>query len=893
MGDAGPIVSLGKRADSMAVGTTAGAVFRASLGVGSKTTLVVRMNLFARTASRTVRRNPPLRRRLGFCARLLLAAAPATVAVPGGETALAADLPQPAAAETRRNAEHDKAVALARAGDTAGALVILYRLYRERPDDLGVARDAVLVANWAGRDEQAVRVFEALPPGAPQPDYVLEAAARSYRSLGRWREAAALFDRGRQRSPGNPAFAAGEVRSLVDGGEAARALALAAEVLRQRGDSLEVLMAAGYAADSLDTPIDALRYYDRALTLAPDNREARRDRILAIERMGAPRVALHLLERQPDLLSAADRRRLEGSAAAALVRWDEIEPASEAERFAAADRSIAELDARIAEWSAEGGEAAVRQDILRARFDRMVALHDRQRMREVVEEYEAFRRDGVEVPTYVLGPVADTYSALGRPDTAHDLFREALAADPKNFGLRLGLFYADIDLEEFDAALREADALVAAQDPWIRLKGSAAPVPNLARVTADVAAANARLYADDLPEADRRFAALAEAAPRNVRFHAGLAHVYTARGWPRRAAQEYEIARALTKPREDASIEAGQAANNLGLREYRTAEAQIADLTRRYPENREVRRLARDWQVHDMAELRVSAERSLRPSGASTQGSGLGNGLAVRADLYSPPVAYNWRAFAGEAIAHERVSEGNITLRWTYGGIEYRGRNVVASLEAGAASYGAERGTARAAATWTPDDRWEIGGALEKFSRDTPIRALRNGVTADAASLGAVYRVSEQRDFRWGATLVDFSDGNFRTALSGQYRERLLTLPRFRIDAVAGLYTSHNTKDNVPYFSPANDGSFAPEIDLSHVLYRRDGIVYEHRLALSPGLYWQERFGTRPVGALRYEHRFRSGDRVDAGVGVALGRQSYDGRYETSLALLFDATLRF
>jgi biofilm PGA synthesis protein PgaA len=849
------------------------------------------MTPFARASSPAARRNPRLRRRgLGFCARLLLAAAPAAAAAaPGGEAALAPDPPRPAVS-AERNAEHDKAVALARAGDTAAALATLDRLYRERPDDLGIARDVVLISNWAGRDEQAIRVFEALPPG-PHPDYVLEAAARSYRGLGRWREAAALFGRGRQQSPGNPAFAAGEVRSLVDGGEAARARALADEVLRQRGERLEVLLAAGYAADALSGPIEALRYVDRALKLAPDSREARADRILAIERMGAPRVALRLLERQPDLLSPADRRRIEGSAAAALVRWDEIEPASDAERFAAADRSIAELDARIAQWSAEGGDAA-RRDIQRARLDRMVALHDRQRMREVIEEYEAFRRDGVEVPNYVLGPVADAYSYLGRPEAARDLFRQALTADPKNFGLRLGLFYAYSDLEEFDAALREADALVASQDPWIRLKGSAAPVPNLARVTADVAAANARLYADDLPGAERRFAALAEAAPRNVRFHAGLAHVYAARGWPRRAAEEYEIARAL-KQREDASVEAGQAANNLGLREYRTAEAQIADLTRRYPENREVQRLARDWQALNMAELRVSAERSLRPGGASAQGSGVGSGLALRAELYSPPIAYNWRAFAGETIAHERVSEGNITLRWTYGGVEYRGRDVVASLEAGAARYGAERGTARAAVTWTPGDHWEIGGALEKFTRDTPIRALKNGVTADAASLGAVYRVSEQRDFRWGATLVDFSDGNRRTALSGRYRERLLTLPRFRVDAVAGLYASHNTKDNVAYFSPANDGSFAPEIDLSHVLYRRDGIVYEHRLALSPGLYWQERFGARPVGALRYDHRFRSGDRVDAGVGVALGRQSYDGQYETSLALLFDATVRF
>src|SRR5271155_4898276 len=75
--------------------------------------------------------------------------------------------------------EHDEAVRMARRGDTAAALVILERLQRDHPDDLSVARDHLAIAGWAGQDDDVVRLYHGLPPG-PQPDYVIEAAARAY-----------------------------------------------------------------------------------------------------------------------------------------------------------------------------------------------------------------------------------------------------------------------------------------------------------------------------------------------------------------------------------------------------------------------------------------------------------------------------------------------------------------------------------------------------------------------------------------------------------------------------------------------------------------------------------------------------------------------------------------
>ncbi len=57
-------------------------------------------------------------------------------------------------------------------------------------------------------------------------------------------------------------------------------------------------------------------YYDRALRVEPASREALRDRILAIERMGAPQAARTLADAKPGLLSSAEYRRVEQ-----VVEW--------------------------------------------------------------------------------------------------------------------------------------------------------------------------------------------------------------------------------------------------------------------------------------------------------------------------------------------------------------------------------------------------------------------------------------------------------------------------------------------------------------------------------------------------------------------------------------------
>lgn len=805
----------------------------------------------------------------------------------------------PASAQQPWDAEREAALRQARAGDPTSALTILERLHEAHPEDRLLESDFIVVSGWAGRDDAVIRLFRVMDPG-PSRDYLLEAVGLAYRHLKLPGEALPIYRRGLAQSPGNPDLAAGEIRSLAELGLTPEAVQAADGNLQRWGDRLEPLLAAGYAAALQGKPVEALRYLDRALLADPASREAAHDRLLTIALMGAPQVSLALDDAQPGALSAAERRKLEGDAAAALVRWGVLEPKSEAERFVASDRAIAALDALILRWSAQGPEA--HQAILRARFDRMVALRDRARMADTLAEYEDIVRLDVPIPGYALVAAADASLYLRRPEQAKELYLRGLAVDPRNPETRLALFYAYVDLDDLHAAYRQIDAALVDQAVWLRMKGLSDPLENPDHATAELAAAEARLYADDLAEAHRRIAKLAEAAPNNTRYLSALANVYSVRGWPRQAEVELEISRAL-KPK-SAATETAQARNFLTLREYERVPAPLADLKQRFPEDLGVRRLDRLWRVHNMAEFRLTVEQALRAD-ASVQG---GSGISIDAQLFSPPIADRWRLFLGEFVARERLPsvEGNIALRRSGVGVEYRDRALVATLEGALSAYGGNvettltsgagggRAGARGSLAWSPDDHWLFGAEADSFARNTPLRALRAGVTARSLQVSAAYRVSESREFELTAEAMGFSDGNQRASLAGQYTERLLTAPFWSVDAIlraAGSRNSADTQRN--YFNPRSDLSASAGLAVAQAIYRRYEFSYDHRLVVTPGVYWERGYGAKGVASLLYEHRLRADDVLELGLGVTFSRQPYDGVYENAAAALLALRWRF
>jgi biofilm PGA synthesis protein PgaA len=291
-----------------------------------------------------------------------------------------------------------------------------------------------------------------------------------------------------------------------------------------------------------------------------------------------------------------------------------------------------------------------------------------------------------------------------------------------------------------------------------------------------------------------------------------------------------------------------------------------------------------------MSELSVDLDAAFR-SETDVRG---GSGYAVAATLYSPPIAYDWRLFASSGLAQESLTEGDITLQRYATGVELRRRDLaVEAAVAYNAWDGTSRGSARLGATWTVDDAWTLAAKAEKLARDTPLRALKNGVTADAFGASLAWRQSESREARLGFDALDFSDGNFRLGGSARYAERLAAGAHFHLDAVAALAASGNGKTGVPYYAPAADALATLGFEAGHVLYRRYDRVWEHGLTLAPGGYWQQGFGTTPAVGLRYEHRLQLDDTIEIAGGIGFGSQSFDGDRENAASFFGRLRMRF
>ena len=411
------------------------------------------------------------------------------------------DLSGPAAAQTVTDRavteQREAAVRMARAGQMPRALAELRALLAAGREDGFVAMDLATLLQQDGKAAEAVAVFEKAAKADP-PDYALLAATRAWRDLGRYPDAERLARQGLARFGTEPVW--GLLLSLVlsDAGRTDEALAVLKQPPADRAAPVERLMAEAYANRRAGNATRALALYDEAARLAPADRGIAAERAGVLDGLGAPYGAARLEgspPRPPTLAQQAGQ-------AAAMVRWGyetrpEERPGDAARRFRGTDAALARLDQLLASLLPPPAEAALRRKI---RLDRMVALRDRVRMPEAAAEGEALSADGP-LPPYAEQAYADALLYLRRPREARAAYERVLAVTPKDIAARYGLFYAATELEDYTTAYATIDALVDDEPVWRTYKDDPTRYDNADRQYAEVTAAQARFYGNQLGDA--------------------------------------------------------------------------------------------------------------------------------------------------------------------------------------------------------------------------------------------------------------------------------------------------------------------------------------------------------------------------------------------------------
>jgi len=729
---------------------------------------------------------------------------------------------------------YDEMVRDARAGHYTPALTVLRQVPPGQASD-GQVSDHLQIASWAGLDAEVVKVYETQGRDRVLPVQALTAAARAYRNLKRWDQATQIYNKALALEPDNADLQLGLALTQADAGKPDQAVTRAQALVAAKPDDPSRRLALGYALGRAGKQYDALFEFDQAFIRAGNKPEVAREYVVALQKARLPEPALRLASQRPGLIDPVTLRRLEGDLAAERVRLAELATRSEKERYVIADRALADYDKLLATWTPD---ATAHDDVTRWRIDRMGALKARARTADVISEYQKLQAEGVEIPTYALRWVAASYLDQREPEIATDLYRQVLSAPDADVGDRLedttALYYSLLESDRADEARKVAEDAAKAQRPRVELKGLPIGNPNDEWMDAQQLAAQAGTYGSDLPHGEERLQTLVDQAPGNLGLRLAQADLYLARQMPRRAESQLKETESMA-PR-DAGLEVAQARTAMELQEWRQNDALVDDVVARYPDNRQVQRLAREREVHDMAELRVEAYGGKANGGGSGDAGAVSGSrdFGIQSTVYSPPINEDWRVFAGAGYATGDFAEGTGHHRFQRVGLERRTRDM--TLEAEVSNH----------------------------------------------------------DYGFGDKQSHFSDGNNRVEALVTGREGIYTAPNIQVDAGLEVGTSHNSKsDDVPYFNPKSDFSVMPLVNVNHVLYHRYETSWSQQFQAGAGTYSQRDHGTGGMALLGYGQRYAWNDVFDVGGMFSVINRPYDGDRETDLRLLVDLTFRF
>lgn len=640
-----------------------------------------------------------------------------------------------------------------------------------------------------------------------------------------------------------------------------------------------------YLALETGRPVDALDLLDRAGAddaraddaspddVSPDNAEAVQLRTRALRDMGAAALARRDSPPQATELSPETHDALVADLAARRVIWGEIGTSDPARRFVETDAALVALDALLADPSVA---EPVRR---RARLDRLQALRDRRRFDDVLTEYEAMEREGLDLPVYALVAVADSALALRRPELAEKLYRRVMDAGGASLDQQTALYYALLESEKPEAAESWIAGVAEGTEPWRRRGPRTAP--HWGRVGVDATAALHFAFTDRPHEAQRRLEPLVDAAPLNADLRQELATVYAWRGWPRASRAEYAAALALEP--ESVGARLGDASVRLDLWQWDAGEKEVERLASLYPENSHVERL------RARAGLRPRWSFDLLSSyGDGDPGpSGLGTRESTTALEIQAPATGAFRPFLGSERVTADLPEGDASLLRTRAGVRWHrdARWAEVAVHADDTSTlgdlddpGSTGFSLAAGLSWS--DRWsaELRHATE--SAAVPIRARYHGIGGERSEASLAYRASDRFATSLGLAWSRFDDDNER-------REALLVVegdpyagPVYRLGLGLELSASDNTLAGVPYYNPASDATALVTVVNEWLGHRRYERRLVHRWALSGGVYDQEGFGTSEVGTLRYEHDWRLSLGSILRYGVQWTTWVYDGERE-------------
>jgi biofilm PGA synthesis protein PgaA len=630
--------------------------------------------------------------------------------------------------------------------------------------------------------------------------------------------------------------------------------------------------------------VDALRHLQTWLDSHPDDADAQALNVALLAELGATTQAREMAGRLRPPAPALDRARLESDHAAHEIRWANGEPDDPARPYAEADRAVDDAR-RLAD------DTSLPADLRRrVTFDLLVALDQAGRPDELLQRYDALKAQGVAVPAYAERAVADAMLLRHRPAEAAALYEDSIRQDPGPYAPgdpepRIGLMYAYLESGQTTKAFATIDELAGREPTWTRIRGIRLPIQNGRKVDADLNAATLREYVGMPRAAYDSLAAMSREAPANAQIRRELGAAEMARGWPRQALDDFNIASTLD--RRDIGALVGEAEAHRALNDFSSVDDNLALAQTMADRNGRVERALRSWDRERGWQFDLSTERGKGSSPDYGDRDG-----TTQATVASPLIDDHWRVLALARYSTADLPEGDVR-RARYGvglrGYAYGIEAYVQALPSGDRYVG--KTALETGFDWSMSDHWSLAADFSTAGEDVPLRAQYYGISAKTLDTALAWRPSELTQARLGLSRDNFSDGNKRTAWLASLTQRLHTAPNLTLDGGIELGGSMNTQTDRPYFNPRRDNSYAVTGRLENLLGQFYSRSVTQRVDVAVGQYAEEGYATDWIASVRYGQTLQAREGLRFGWGIGWHNQPYDGRREHRVVL--DLTLHW
>jgi len=730
--------------------------------------------------------------------------------------------PAPMDPAAQAKADYQEALKLIQAGRNDEAIPLLERALKALPDDRHLQGDYALCLVWTGAYQKAVVFFGAREKDLRQIRYLPRHMGKAYYELREYPKALEMYRLGLSYDPKDDEAFKGIVYTQMRMGDGAGAYA----------SWLEARKGGQISAPALDAVKVAL-----------------------LEQYGASLEAL-VVAKEGRVGGPAHLQSLELDRAVTKLRWGLV------------DEAIAEIEAILAKDPAN----------LRARGDYIVALRQKDRMQEALQQFEIYRQAGQLIPSWVSQAVADAYLYLRKPEEAEVYYRMTLEKDPDNFGATMGLYQVCSDLRQWEKAsqtLGRLEELVEKEKKALAWNES---VLARQRYLADSnSLINTRgwflLYQDRLKEGQAYFDYYLGEAASETGLRSGLAHAYLWRQWPRRALEQFEINRNLD-PQDVGSLTGlGWTLNALNYK--REARALADDLHQRHPTNLNVYDLWETLKVEDMWRLQPEFRITKEFDGATEYWASL---------LLEKPITPIFSLYA-QILREEAWGDDNGTTNredWDRFGLGFRWIVMPELIWWQSVSLDYTGGDDFGFDTrlfWWPTDPLRITAGFNSFSLSVPIRARVRGITADSAYADVLYLESDLREYGAAVGTQWFSDDNLYVAGTARYDQNVYLTPDLKVRGGFALGFGTYSKQDVDYYSPQYEWSALLTSAIQWVNHIRYEKKWTSAVYLRAGFSGEHSFSTYPVAGVTFEQIYVHSKTFNITGNVSYDLRVYDGDY--------------